>query len=182
MATSTKPAEVTVPLPEGVNSSLEGYLLTIHGARGKVQRDFAKVDVELQVQDASVVITVRGSRKKQLAALNTVRSHVRNMVEGVTRGYTYRLKVVYAHFPATVRAKDKLVYIENFYGERSPRTADIIGDSKVSIEGDDVVIRGVSKEDVGQTAANIEQSTRAKRKDQRVFLDGVYVYERKTGG
>jgi large subunit ribosomal protein L6 len=43
------------------------------------------------------------------------------------------------------------------------------------------VVQGPSLEDVSQTAANIELSTRIKDKDQRVFLDGLYVYSREEG-
>ena len=56
--------------------------------------------------------------------------------------------------------------------------AEIIGDTKVDVQGEDLIVNGVSLQDVGQTAANLEQATTVKRKDQRVFLDGVYVYER----
>jgi len=42
-------------------------------------------------------------------------------------------------------------------------------------------VKGVSVEDVGQTAANVEQATRIKRKDQRIFLDGVYIYHKEEG-
>ena len=48
----------------------------------------------------------------------------------------------------------------------------------MTIEGDDIIISGPNLEDVSQTAANIELSTRVKNKDQRVFLDGIYVYSR----
>ena len=68
--------------------------------------------------------------------------------------------------------------MENFYGERSPRIAQIIGDTKAEVQGEDIILQGVSIQDVGQTAANLEQATTVRRKDQRVFLDGVYVYER----
>jgi large subunit ribosomal protein L6 len=100
------------------------------------------------------------------------------MFTGVTKGYTYKLKVVSAHFPISIKVKGNEVFIENFYGEKSPRVAKIVGSCKVSVVGDDVIVQGVSKEDVGQTAANIESATTVRRKDQRVFLDGVYVYER----
>ncbi len=66
-------------------------------------------------------------------------------------------------------------------GERSARVTEILGDCKVSVEGDDIIIKGVSLEDVGQTAANLEQATKIKRKDQRIFLDGIYVYEKIEG-
>jgi large subunit ribosomal protein L6 len=101
------------------------------------------------------------------------------MIKGVQNGYKYRMKIVFAHFPITVKIKDRKVHVENFFGERKARISNIVGDStKVSIEGDDIVITGPHLEHVSQTAANIELSTRVKNKDQRVFLDGVYVYSR----
>src|SRR2546428_5346964 len=121
------------------------------------------------------------TRKKDSTVSNTVHSLVRNMVKGVTRGYTYRLKVVYAHFPISVKTKGDSVVVENFVGERSPRVSRIIGDCKVTTEGDDVVVKGVSLEDVGQTSANLELATKIKRKDQRIFLDGIYIYQKGEG-
>ena len=101
-----------------------------------------------------------------------------NAVAGVTKGYEYKLKVIYAHFPVNVKIQGKKILVENFYGERSPRVAEIIGDTKAEVQGEDIILNGVSIQDVGQTAANLEQATKVKRKDQRVFLDGVYIYER----
>jgi large subunit ribosomal protein L6 len=51
----------------------------------------------------------------------------------------------------------------------------------VKIEPEDIIVEGVNLEDVSQTAANIEQATRVRKKDPRVFLDGIYVYERNEG-
>jgi large subunit ribosomal protein L6 len=73
------------------------------------------------------------------------------------------------------------VLIENFTGERNPRKAKIIGDVKVKIQGEDVIVQGINLEDVSQTAANVEQATKVKRKDPRIFLDGLYVYEQTEG-
>jgi large subunit ribosomal protein L6 len=92
-----------------------------------------------------------------------------------------RIKPVFAHFPVTVKVKGNTVNVENFVGERSARITKIVGDCKVTVDGDDIIIKGVSLEDVGQTSANLEQATKIKRKDQRIFLDGVYVYEKKKG-
>jgi large subunit ribosomal protein L6 len=104
------------------------------------------------------------------------------MIKGVDNGYTYKVKIIYAHFPISVKVKGKEVHIENFFGERSPRVATIVGEAtKVSVVGEDIVIQGPSLEDVSQTAANIELSTKIKDKDQRVFLDGLYVYSREEG-
>jgi large subunit ribosomal protein L6 len=103
------------------------------------------------------------------------------MITGVTKGYQYKLKIVFSHFPISVKLQDKSVLIENFTGERRPRRIKLIGSVKVKIEPDDIIVEGSNLEEVSQTAANIEQATRVRNKDPRVFLDGIYVYERNEG-
>jgi len=103
------------------------------------------------------------------------------MIKGVTKGFTYKLKIVFSHFPITVKIKEKTLIIENFTGERNPRKAKIMGDTKVTVKGDDIIVQGINLEDVSQTAANIQNATKIRRKDPRVFLDGIYVYEKHEG-
>jgi large subunit ribosomal protein L6 len=170
-----------VALAEGVTASVSERELTVKGPLGTVTKRFDRIHVNMAVKDGNVEIAPFADRKKDRVSANTMSSLVRNMVTGVTTGYTYKLKVVFAHFPVTVKVKGKNVNVENFVGERSARVTDIVGDCKVSVEGDDIIIKGVSLEDVGQTSANLEQATKIKRKDQRIFLDGIYVYEKKKG-
>jgi large subunit ribosomal protein L6 len=170
--------DLSVELPSNVSASLDSDVLTVSGPLGKVRQDFSKIPVSLSIQGAKVAISTQGARRTNHAILNTAHSHLRNAINGVTAGYQYKLKVVFAHFPVTVKVQGNKVLIENFYGERSPRVAEIVGDTKVEIQGEDIALSGVSIDDIGQTAANLEQATTVRRKDQRVFLDGVYVYER----
>jgi large subunit ribosomal protein L6 len=165
-------------LPSGVTASYNEGLVTVKGPLGKVTQDFSKIPVDVKTDGSKVNIITHGARRRNRSILNTARSLINNAIEGVTKGYQYKLKVIYAHFPVTVKVQGRKVLIENFYGERSPRVAEIVGDTKVEVQGEDVIVSGVSIQDVGQTAANLEQATTVKRKDQRVFLDGVYVYER----
>jgi large subunit ribosomal protein L6 len=81
-----------------------------------------------------------------------------------------------------VDVEDDEVVIDNFLGERHPRRTEIRGDTEVEIDGEDLVLRGSDKEAVGQTAADIEQLTRVKDKDTRVFQDGVYITEKPGKG
>ena len=103
------------------------------------------------------------------------KAHINNMLIGVTDGFTYKMKIVFAHFPMTVKVSGNKVNIDNFIGERSPRLSNIVGSAKVSVKGDEVTITGVNKEDVGQTMANLEQATKITGKDPRVFQDGIYL-------
>jgi hypothetical protein len=71
--------------------------------------------------------------------------------------------------------------IENFTGERRSRNVKVVGNVKVTIQPEDILVQGTNLEEVSQTAAKIEQATRVRRKDPRVFLDGLYVFERLEG-
>ena len=91
------------------------------------------------------------------------------------------MKIVYAHFPITVKVQGKEILIENFQGERAARKTKIVGNTKVVPKGEDVILTGEVLTDVTQTAANIQLKTKVKGKDHRVFLDGIYIYEKKNG-
>lgn len=178
VSTKNQVLDMTIPLEEGVNAKFQGDKLTIQGPLGKVEQDFSKIPIEVKIEGKSIKLISRGARRKNRSIFNTARSLIANAVHGVTKGYQYKLKVIFAHFPVSVKVQGKNILVENFYGERSPRVAEIIGDTKAEVQGEDIILNGVSIQDVGQTAANLEQATTVRRKDQRVFLDGVYVYER----
>lgn len=176
---STREHVSTSEIPEGISVSLEERTILVKGKLGTIKKDFTKLPAFLTIENNIVKIEPYGTRRKDFAISKTAQSIINNMIKGVQNGYKYRMKIVFAHFPITVKVKDGKVHVENFFGERKARISNIVGDStKVAIEGDDIVITGPHLEHVSQTAANIELSTRVKNKDQRVFLDGVYVYSR----
>jgi large subunit ribosomal protein L6 len=171
----------TIQVPDDVTISLEGKKLSVNGAKGSLTRDFSHAPITIEDEGKTIRIWAKWPRKKEAALVGTIYSHINNMITGVTKGYSYKLKIVFSHFPISVKMQDKTVVIENFTGERRPRRVKVVGDVKVKIEAEDVIIQGTNLEDVSQTAANIEQATRVRRKDPRVFLDGIYVYERNEG-
>jgi large subunit ribosomal protein L6 len=182
LATSTEEIMAQVEAPASVKLTKEGNTLVAKGKLGTVKKDFTKLPATITLDGNKVTIKPYGKRKRDLAVTNTARSIIQSMVKGVEKGYTYKLKVIFAHFPISVKVKGKEIHVENFFGERSPRVAQIVGDAtKVNVAGEDVLIQGPSLEDVSQTAANVELATRIKDKDQRVFLDGLYVYSREDG-
>ena len=171
----------TVEIPDGVEGMLDGRLVTIKGEKGELTRDFSHAPIKIQLDGKTVTVQASWPRKKEAALVGTIRSHIQNMIKGVTTGFTYKLKIVFSHFPITVKIIGKTLTIENFIGERNPRKAKIMGDSKVIIKGDDIIVQGINLEDVSQTAANIQNATKIRNKDPRVFLDGIYVYEQHEG-
>jgi large subunit ribosomal protein L6 len=168
-----------IVLPSEVSITKLENLITTKGSFGSVQKDFTKMPAIIDLQDNKITIKSRGNRKKDFALVNTLQSVINNMIKGSSQGFTYRLKIVFAHFPISIKIKGKDIVVENFFGERSPRTSKIIGnDTKVSVEGEDIIVKGPNIENVSQTAANLELATRIKNKDSRVFLDGVYIYSK----
>ena len=171
----------TIQVPDGVEVNVEGRKVTVNGAKGSLTRDFSFVPISIEGEGKTVRVWAEWPRKKEASLVGTIYSHIQNMITGVEKGFIYTLKIVFSHFPISVKVKDKMVLIENFTGERRARKARIIGDVKVKVESEDIKVEGINLEHVSQTAANIEQATKVKKKDPRVFLDGIYVYERKEG-
>lgn len=166
-----------IEIPEGIDVNLDDGI-TVKGSKGQLKRKFNYPNVIVRKEDDKVVLEANFPKKRDKAMLGTMRSHINNMFIGLTDGFTYNMKIVYAHFPMTVKAAGNKVTIENFLGERYPRTAKIVGDAKVQVKGDEVVVTGINKEEVGQTMANLEQATKIKGRDPRVFQDGIYFVSR----
>ncbi len=178
---STKYLEEIFQIPDKVNVRFDGKSLVFEGAKGRVIKDISHIPAEVKIADGKIVFRVPGKSRKAKALLGTLVSIARNAAIGVTKGYVYKMKVVSSHFPITVKVVGGEVHITNFIGEKYVRRAKIVGDVKVQVKGDEIIITGVDRESVGQTAANIENATRIPRKDPRKFLDGIYVMEKAVG-
>ena len=103
---STKAVEkfqATVEIPDKVTVTLKKSILGVEGPLGKKFQSFKKIPVNLEVSDGKVSLKAIGTRKKYYAILNTAKSLITNLCEGVLEGYTIKLKIVYAHFPITVK-------------------------------------------------------------------------------
>ena len=170
-----------IQVPDGVEVTMEERKVTVKGEKGTLTRDFSYVPISIDVNGKTVRVWAEWPRKKEASLVGTIHSHIQNMISGVVKGFSYKLKIVFSHFPISVKVQGGTVLIENFTGERRARRVKIIGDVKVKVEGDDIIVQGLNLEDVSQTAANIEQATKVKKKDPRVFLDGIYVFERNEG-
>ncbi len=166
-------------VPEGVDVAIEDFKVKTKGPKGELERDFfdpkyAK-KIKIEASGNQITVSSKTKRKKFKAMVGTIASHIKNMIAGVTKGFRYRLKIVYAHFPITVSVEGDRVVIKNFLGEKSNRYSKIIGATKVTVKGQEILVEGIDKEQVSQTAANIENTTRVVGKDRRVFSDGIFI-------
>lgn len=165
------PTNETVAIPAGVEVKMTGTELSVNGPRGRQARILALRGVSMKMEGNQLTVT------GPLREANTALAHIRNMIRGSAEGYSQKLKVIYAHFPISLELKGREFYIKNFVGEKQPRRCRVVGDTKVEVKGAEVTIFGPSREDVGQTIANIRSATRIRRRDSRVFQDGIYPIE-----
>ncbi len=163
-----------ITIPDNVECTLEKDSLTVKGENGSLSRVFYNPRIGVKVNGKVVEISCKSPRRKDKALAGTFVAHIKNMIKGVTKGFEYKMKTVFSHFPIKTSVEGNEFVIQNFLGERSPRKAKIIEGVTVEANGEDVTVAGIDKEDVGQTVANIERATKVKYRDIRVFQDGIY--------
>ena len=169
--------EHIVTIPEGVSATIsEDGVVTVTGPKGSLNRTFQSSYIQLFQDGSGLVVRVDVPRRKQRAMAGTWNAHLNNMVKGVTDGFTYTLKAFYSHFPMTLAVNGNTFTVNNYFGERVPRTAEILQNVDVKVTNKvEITVSGIDKESVGQTAANIERCTTVKKRDRRVFQDGIYL-------
>ena len=172
-------------IPEGVKVTLDGnHHITVKGPNGKITKDFSHVrGIKVSIEGNKIYFSTNFPKSGILALTKTIINLIKNLIIGVQTNYKYICKVCYSHFPCTVEVKPdkKEIHVVNFLGERAPRVTHYLDNVEVKVEGEDVILTGPDKETLGQTAANIQKCCRIRKKDPRVFQDGVYLYKRQIG-
>ena len=164
----------SISIPESVKVEIDQGNITVKADKGEISRYLYHPKISMKINDKVIEVSCKNPRRKDKALTGTFVAHINNMVKGLTEGFEYKMKTVYSHFPIKTAVEGNEFVIQNFLGERSARRAKILEGVTVEAKGDDVTVRGIDKEKVGQTVANIERSTAVKRRDIRVFQDGVY--------
>ncbi|PSQ44853.1 50S ribosomal protein L6 [Halobacteriales archaeon SW_7_68_16] len=176
--------ETRLTIPDEATVEIDRLDATISGPNGTVERRLWYPGVTVSVDGDAVVIAADADDADTRATVGTFESHLENAFHGVTDSWEYEMGIYTSHFPMQVSVEDDAVVIENFLGEKAPRRVPIHGETEIEVDdGEEAVyLHGPSIEDVGQTAADIEQATRVPDKDTRVFQDGVYIVDRPRGG
>ncbi|KAG8932597.1 hypothetical protein FRC01_013092 [Tulasnella sp. 417] len=175
-----------IKIPSNVKVNIKGRVIEVEGPRGKLQRDLHHVNVDLKLLKTKkgdvVHIVVWHGNRKQVACLRTIKSSILNLIKGVTQGFLYKMRLVYAHFPINCIISDgKSVEIRNFLGEKIVRKVNMLEGVTISEstgQKDELTLQGNDINNVSQSAASIKNSCLVRNKDIRKFLDGIYVSEK----
>lgn len=186
-------------LPFSVEVFVKARKIKVTGPRGTLERDFKHLTMDVVITDgASLGYTVEEegadkvaqrfvkvdmwfATRQQLACVRTVCSHIENLFIGVTRGFLYKMRFVYSHFPINVNLNGDTVEIRNFLGEKRVRKVQLlpgVSYERTATVKDQIELKGNDIAAVSLTAAKIQQATNVRHKDLRKFLDGIYVSEK----
>ncbi len=166
-----------IDIAEGVKAEVKGNQIAVTGSLGTNRRRFndSLLSVTAKANGIEIEPTVNKKLSKKAGmAANSLAKELRNDMLGVTKHFEMRMTALFAHFPMTVEVKNDELMIKNMTGERAPRKAAIQGSTKIEVKGQNLRIYGTKLDDVSQTAANIRRASKTRKKDERVFQDGVY--------
>lgn len=170
--------EEKIVIPDGVTIEISNNLIKVKGPKGELEKIMIHPKINFELKDKTLHLSSTKPSKKEKTMINTFKAHIKNMIQGAKENYIYKMKICSGHFPMSVTIKENNVIVNNFLGEKIPRKAKIWPGVKVDIQGDTIVLESNNKEAVGQTAANIEQSTRITNRDRRIFQDGIFITEK----
>lgn len=185
-------------IPEDVTINIKSRIVTVKGPRGELTKNLRHLNMEIKfVEDNKLKFVVYHGNRKHVACIRTVRSIINNMIIGVTKGFEYKMRYVYAHFPINVIIADdaKEVEIRNFLGQKVSfrvKMLDGVTVSQSATQKDELVLTGNDLDAVSQSgtvpyyddivgfvqtanlfhviAATIQQTTSVKRKDIRKVM------------
>merc|ERR1711881_636291 len=173
----------TIDIPKECEVSIKARTVQVKGPRGTLTKSFKHVSIDLY-KDPENPKKIKAEKwfgkSKELAIIKTVSSHITNMFVGVTRGFKYRMKLVYAHFPTNVQiaSKGDQLDVVNFIGQKVKFHVNALEGVKMERDpknNNEILLSGNDIENVSRTCALISQSCAVKNKDIRKFLDGIYV-------
>lgn len=143
-------AKRPIVIPSGVEITVTASTVSVKGPLGTLSRPTGR-GIEIAVTPEGVQLTQKSSALSAFALLGTYASHIRNMIEGVTKGYTQRMLIEGVGYKWDVMGDS----IKLALGFSHPVMVKIPEGIKASVEKGALTLAGNDKEVVGQFAANI---------------------------
>ncbi len=139
-----------VSIPSGVDASINGAIISFK--KGNVQKDLdTKNNVDMKLEDSNLIFISKGDDRQSKAFWGTYRALAQNIIIGITDGYTKKLEINGVGYRAAVKGN----VLELQLGFSHPINYDFPKDVQISVEKNEVTIKGNDKQVVGQIAAEI---------------------------
>ncbi|VVB80619.1 50S ribosomal protein L6 [uncultured archaeon] len=165
-----------IEVTPGVSVDLKSDQITMKSNGKEVIKKFLENDrIKISLEGNQIKISSKKATKRELKLVNSLISHIKNILAGLKEEYKYTLEICNVHFPTTVKVDGDKLKIKNFLGEKIDRVAQILPNVKAVVKGTSIEVTSPDVEAAGQTAANFEIATKIRNRDRRVFQDGIFI-------
>lgn len=168
-----------IEIPQGINAFRENEFIILKKDSNEIKRKLNEV-IDAKIEGNKITISTKKSTKRERKMFGTTIAHINNMIKGLTKNFKYKLQVASVHFPITLihdKTTNELV-VKNFLGEKKDRRIKLIEGVNVKLNKDTIELDSADIEKAGQAAANIENGTKVRKRDRRIFQDGIFITEK----
>ena len=166
-----------IEIPSGISASIENNELILSKDGKKVRRKMIS-PIEAKIDGNKIIVSSKKSGKKEKKVFGSMKAHIRNMILGLNEGFIYKLQAVSVHFPITLKIENNQLHVKNFLGEKKDRVIELVDGVEVNINKDIIELESADIEKAGSVAANIEKGTKVRKRDRRIFQDGIFITEK----
>ena len=167
-----------VEIPNSVNISIENGKIYVKGSKGEKYRNINNRNIIVEIRENKIIFKAYYPSRKIIKDMNTMVAHIKNDIDGVTKGFVYKLKGISVHFPLKLKLQNNKLIIENYMGERDIKEIEIPMGVKATLNENEITLEGYDIELLGNLAGLIENSVKPKEKDLRKFQDGIYIIQK----
>ena len=143
--------KLPIRVPDKVTVTLDGQQVSVRGPKGELSRALP-LEVVVEQEDSTILVKRRDESRSARQRHGLCRTLVANMVEGVSQGFQRRLEIQGVGYRAQVQGRNLILNV----GYSNPVTIEPPEGIQVLVEGNtNVIVSGINKEIVGNTAARI---------------------------
>lgn len=169
--------KMPVAIPSGVEVAVDGNTVTVKGGKGELTRTFSDI-ISIKIEEGNVIVERPDDSREAKSLHGLTRTLIHNMILGVSEGYAKKLELVGVGYRAALKGTDLELQLGFSHPVVVPAPENITFEVPSQTE---IIVKGISKEQVGQVAANIRAWRKPEPyKGKGIRYEGEYV-RRKLG-
>ncbi|MFA5857151.1 MAG: 50S ribosomal protein L6 [Candidatus Pacearchaeota archaeon] len=179
MKTKETTLKEEITIVPGINCKFDNFNISLEKGSDKISRKINN-KLKVEIDGNKIIITANKNSKREKKILGSESAHIKNIISGLNEKFKYKLLAANVHFPMNLafdKEKNELV-VKNFLGEKKDRRIKILDGVSVKITKELIELESCDIEKAGQSAANIEKGTKVRKRDRRIFQDGIYITEK----
>lgn len=169
-------AKYPIAIPAGVSITMDGTTMTVKGPKGELTRTFRN-EVAIAIEGNEINLSIHNSDPFSRSIWGTTAAHIKNMIAGVTNGFTKKLILEGVGFKSAVNG----TMLDLALGFSHPVNLEIPAELTVTADKNIITITGIDKEKVGQFSAFVRSLKKPEPYKGKGFRYDDEVIRRKQG-